>query len=318
MSNPASQQLITYTLNNKTRLDAYLAQYPDIELSRSLAAKLIDEGLVKVNDQTVKASYKLQTDDQIMVNLPAVQELDIAAENIPLNIVYEDHDLIVLNKAAGMIVHPAGNIVTGTLVNALMYHCQDQLSSINNVKRPGIVHRLDKDTTGLMIVCKNDFTHTKIAAELAEKKIKRRYQALVLDNITNESGSIIKAIGRDPKDRKRMKTFSSTLEGQSKFAKTNWQMIKRFEYLKQKFCLLECKLDTGRTHQIRVHMQYFKHPIIGDPVYGPRKSYLKAVRPLLHSYSLEFTHPRTSELMKFEIPLADDFQACLDKMSVVK
>ena len=293
------------------RLDSFLADYDDLDLSRSYIKTLIKDGKIQVNDKKAKASQKIKANDELSIEIPEAKILEVKAEKIDLDIVYEDDDLIVINKQANLIVHPSENIVSGTLVNALMYHCGDKLSSINGVKRPGIVHRLDKDTTGLMLVAKSDIAHKSLSEQIQNRSAERYYKALVLDNIKENKGSIIRAIGRDLADRKRMRCYEN-LE-HARYAKTNWKVLKRLEHKssKDKYCLIECKLDTGRTHQIRVHMAYFKHPIIGDPVYGIDKNKIQAKRPLLHSYKLIFEHPVSNEKMKFESKVPEDIEHSL-------
>jgi 23S rRNA pseudouridine1911/1915/1917 synthase len=303
--------IIVSELPGAVRLDVYLAGLESLNLTRSFIGTLIEDGKILLNAKVVKASHKVKSSDTISINLPPPRSLDILPEAIPLNIIFEDEYLLVLNKQAGLVVHPSSNTVNGTLVNALLYHCKDSLSQINGVLRPGIVHRLDKDTTGLMLACKNDLAHKRLAEQIKNREVERYYQTLVLGNLRETSGSVIKPIGRDHNDRKRMRTFE-TLE-HARYAKTNWQLLKRYKYKASQdpFTLLECKLDTGRTHQIRVHMNYIKHPIIGDAVYGIEKNKLKAYRPLLHSYKLEFTHPITEERLKFEVDLPEDFKVSL-------
>ena len=313
MSNSLENQinLIVTELPVAVRLDVYLAGLESLNLTRSFIGALIEDGQILLNAKLVKASHKVKNGDTVFINLPPPRSLDILPEAIPLDIIFEDEYLLVLNKQAGLVVHPSSNTVNGTLVNALLYHCKDSLSQINGVLRPGIVHRLDKDTTGLMLACKNDLAHKRLAEQIKNREVERYYQTLVLGNLRETSGSVIKPIGRDHNDRKRMRTFE-TLE-HARYAKTNWQLLKRYKYKASQdpFTLLECKLDTGRTHQIRVHMNYIKHPIIGDAVYGIEKNKLKAYRPLLHSYKLEFTHPITEGRLKFEIDIPEDFKVSL-------
>ena len=268
MSNSLENQinLIVTELPVAVRLDVYLAGLESLNLTRSFIGALIEDGQILLNAKLVKASHKVKNGDTVFINLPPPRSLDILPEAIPLDIIFEDEYLLVLNKQAGLVVHPSSNTVNGTLVNALLYHCKDSLSQINGVLRPGIVHRLDKDTTGLMLACKNDLAHKRLAEQIKNREVERYYQTLVLGNLRETSGSVIKPIGRDHNDRKRMRTFE-TLE-HARYAKTNWQLLKRYKYKASQdpFTLLECKLDTGRTHQIRVHMNYIKHPIIGDAV----------------------------------------------------
>lgn len=236
--------------------------------------------------------------------IPAPKELDIEAENIPLDIVYEDEDVLVVNKPKGMVVHPAVGNYTGTLVNAVMYHCGERLSSINGVIRPGIVHRIDKDTSGLLMIAKNDMAHESLSAQLAEHSINRRYRALVYANIKEDEGTIDAPIGRDPRNRLRQ-AVTDTEHG--KRAVTHYRVLERFG----QYTLIEAKLETGRTHQIRVHMAYKKHPLVGDSVYGPKKGQIKAEGQMLHAKVLGFVHPRTGEYMEFDSELPEYFEDIL-------
>lgn len=303
-------QINIENLSISERIDSYLA-HQNLNLSRTFIKTLIEEGKILLNNKPCKVSSKVNNDDQVYIELPEPKELDIKAENIPLNIIFEDENLILINKQAGLTVHPTSTLHTGTLVNALLFHNPETLSQINGVRRPGIVHRLDRDTTGLMLICKNDIAHKSIAEQIKNRTLARHYQTLVLGNFKEDAGSVTKPIGRDLNDRKRMRTFD-TLE-HARYAKTNWRVLKRFRYKNSQdaFTLLECKLDTGRTHQIRVHMNHIKHPIIGDPVYGIEKNKLKAYRPLLHSYKIGFTHPISNQFMEFETELPEDFQTSL-------
>jgi len=288
---------------NSCRLDSYLASQND-NLSRSAIQKLIAEGNVFVNDKNEKANYKLKLDDKISLTIPEPKTMTIEAENIPLDILYEDEDIIVINKQRGMIVHPASGVYSGTLVNALLYHCKD-LSGINGVIRPGIVHRLDKDTTGVMVAAKTDAAHISLAEQIASKSAKRCYLAIVNGNISEEEGRINGNIGRHPSDRKKMAVL---LEG-GKTASTLFKVLERFE----RHTLVECHLLTGRTHQIRVHMAYIGHTVVGDPVYSRCKNPLdKRIQgQALHSHTLELIHPTTGKKMSFTAPLPDDMQKIL-------
>ena len=243
------------------RIDRYLSDVSD--LSRSRVQALVKDGLITVNGKPVKSSYAVCAGDIIEADIPEDQPMDLQPENIPLDILYEDEDVIVINKPKGMIVHPASGIYTGTLVNALLYHCKD-LSGINGVIRPGIVHRIDKDTTGCIVACKNDFAHTAIAAQLESKTCRRDYLAVVMGNIVHDDGLIDAPIGRDPADRQKMKVTDKA----SREARTHFHVLKRFK----NSTYVECRLDTGRTHQIRVHMKYINHPVMGDLKYGSEKS----------------------------------------------
>ncbi|WP_010649435.1 RluA family pseudouridine synthase [Oceanobacillus massiliensis] len=285
---------------NKMRLDKVLSEInPD--RSRSQIQNWISKDHVLVNGEPAKANYKCQAGDELKWSIPEVVELNIQAEDIPLSIVYEDSDLLVVNKPKGMVVHPSAGHQSGTLVNALLYHCQD-LSGINGVERPGIVHRIDKDTSGLLVVAKNDHTHTHLSEQLSNKDIKRKYEAIVHGEISHESGLIDAPIGRDPKDRQKMGVVDN-----GKPAVTHFNVIEHFP----DFTHVECQLETGRTHQIRVHMRYIGFPLVGDPKYGPRKT-LDADGQALHAKLLGFEHPRTKEWLEFEVEAPAVFQKVLD------
>ena len=287
------------------RIDKFLAeQYED--LSRSFLQKLLKSGEVMVNGRPVKASYKAAEGDTISFEVPEAVEPEIVPEDIPLDILYEDHDVILVNKPKGMVVHPAAGHYSGTLVNGLMAHCKDDLSGINGVLRPGIVHRIDKDTTGILIVCKNDMAHQSIAKQLYDHSITRKYHAIVYGNIKEEEGTVNAPIGRSLKDRKKM---GIVMDG--KHAVTHYKVLKR---LKKGFTYIECQLETGRTHQIRVHMASIKHPLLGDDVYGPKKSKYTLEGQCLHAKVLGFVHPRTGEYMEFEVPLPEYFEKLLNKL----
>ena len=280
-----------------TRLDKFLAIIlPD--LTRTRLQQFIKEGHVLVNSKQEKNSYKVQTDDLIEIELPEDKALEILPENIPLDIVYEDQDVIVVNKANGMIVHPSVGITTGTLVNALLYHCHD-LSGINGVIRPGIVHRIDKETTGLLMVAKNDQAHKDLSEQLREHSVERKYVALVHGVINHEFGTIDAPIGRDTQDRQKMKVKDLN----SKQARTNFKVLKRFNDM----TLIECRLETGRTHQIRVHMAFIGHPVYGDPKYGYRRDD-QSFGQYLHAKTLGFIHPTTKKKMSFDSPLPKPFE----------
>ena len=287
------------------RIDKFLAeQYED--LSRSFLQKLLKSGEVMVNGRPVKASYKAAEGDTISFEVPEAVEPEIVPEDIPLDILYEDHDVILVNKPKGMVVHPAAGHYTGTLVNALMYHCKEDLSGINGVLRPGIVHRIDMDTTGVLIVCKNDFAHNSIAAQLKEHSITRKYRAIVYGVIKEDEGTVDAPIGRHPVDRKKM----SINEKNGRRALTHYRVLKRFS----KYTYIECQLETGRTHQIRVHMASIHHPLVGDTVYGPEKSPFHLQGQTLHAGVLGFIHPRTGEYMEFTAPLPQYFTELLQKL----
>ncbi|KXT76728.1 RluA family pseudouridine synthase [Streptococcus sp. DD12] len=283
------------------RLDKALADLTS--LSRTQAKEAIAQGDVTVNGQVQKAKYKTQVGDLITCVEPEVTELSVTAEDIPLDIRYEDEDLVVVNKPQGMVVHPSAGHPTGTLVNALLYRVKD-LSSINGVVRPGIVHRIDKDTSGLLMVAKNDQAHQALAQELKEKKSQRHYLALVHGNIPNDRGVIEAPIGRSPKDRKKQAVVAN-----GKPALTRFKVLERFG----DYTLVECQLETGRTHQIRVHLAYIGHPLAGDPLYGPKKT-LKGHGQFLHAQSLGFTHPSTGEALLFTCPIPDVFQKTLESL----
>ncbi len=289
-----------------SRIDAALAMSVQ-SLSRSAIQKLIAEGCVSLNGQVcTEKKRKVNTGDIIEILVPEPEELDVTAEDIPLDIVYEDDDVLVVNKPKGMVVHPAAGNYTGTLVNAIMYHCKGRLSSINGVIRPGIVHRIDKDTSGLLMIAKTDEAHRCLAKQLAEHTIKRSYQAIVYNNFTEDEGVVDAPIGRDPSNRLRQAVTYSN----SKEAYTTYRVLERFG----RFTLIEAVLKTGRTHQIRVHMAYIKHPLLGDTVYGPSKPLYGAQGQMLHARTLGFIHPSTGEYMEFDSKLPDEFQKILDKL----
>ena len=287
------------------RIDKFLSEQCE-ELSRSFIQKLLKSGEVFVGQKPVKASYKVSEGDVITFEVPEAVEPEIVAEDIPLDIVYEDHDVILVNKPKGMVVHPAAGHYSGTLVNALMFHCKDDLSGINGVLRPGIVHRIDMDTTGVLIACKNDLAHNSIAEQLKEHSITRRYQAIVHGVLKQDEGTVDAPIGRHPQDRKKM----CINQQNGKHAVTHYKVLKRFD----KFTHIECRLETGRTHQIRVHMASLGHPLLGDAVYGPAKSPHKLQGQTLHAGILGFVHPRTGEYMEFSAELPEYFEALLKKL----
>lgn len=289
------------------RIDKYIAGELE-QCSRSFIQKLIADGLVQVNGKTVKANYKVQNGDAVQVHVPEPVDLDIEPENIPLDILYEDQDIVVINKAKGMVVHPAAGHYTGTLVNALLYHCKDDLSGINGVMRPGIVHRIDMDTTGVLVVCKNDQAHQCIAEQLKVHSITRKYNAIVYQTFKDVEGRIEGPIGRHPQDRKKMAINHKN----GKPAATNYKVL---EQLGSKYAHVECSLETGRTHQIRVHMASINHPLLGDTVYGPSKDPFKLTGQALHARVLGFIHPTTREYMEFEAPLPQYFQDLLTKLN---
>lgn len=284
------------------RVDVYLAK--ETGQTRSYVQRLIKDGSVLVNGAHVKANYLLHGAEEVTVVLPKMVEPDIAAEDIPLDILYEDDDLLVVNKPKGMVVHPSAGHYSGTLVNALMYHCREHLSGINGVLRPGIVHRIDRDTSGSLIVCKNDFSHNAIAQQLKDHSITRRYRAVVHGNLKEDCGTIDAAIGRHPTERKKM--AANVRNG--KRAVTHYRVLQRFG----KYTYIECRLETGRTHQIRVHMSSISHPILGDEVYGPAKCPVSGLSgQTLHAMVIGFIHPRTGQYLEFTAPLPVYFEELL-------
>jgi 23S rRNA pseudouridine1911/1915/1917 synthase len=284
------------------RLDKMLTQLEE-EWSRSQVQQWIKEGNVKVNGAEAKTNYKCAVDDKISISIPEPEELDMVAEELDLDIRYEDSDVIVVNKPRGMVVHPAPGHPSGTLVNGLMAHCKD-LSGINGVLRPGIVHRIDKDTSGLLMIAKNDLAHEKLVEQLVNKTVTRKYKAIVHGIIPHEQGTIDAPIGRDPKDRQRMAVVDSGRD-----AVTHFNVLEKFGA----FTYVECKLETGRTHQIRVHMKYIGYPLAGDPKYGPRKT-LDLDGQALHAAVLGFEHPRTGEYLEFEAEPPEVFRQTLQKL----
>lgn len=287
------------------RIDRCLSdKYGD--LSRSYLQKLLKDQGVTVNGKIVKANYKLQAGDLVQTTVPDLSEPDILPENIPLDILYEDDDVLVVNKPKGMVVHPANGHTSGTLVNAIMYHCQGNLSGINGVMRPGIVHRIDKDTTGALLVCKNDTAHRDLAQQLKDHTIKRRYRAIVSGNLKEDEGTVEGPIGRHPVDRKKMAINYKN----GKDAVTHYKVLERFGNA----TYIECRLETGRTHQIRVHMTSLGHPLLGDEIYGSGKNPYHLQGQTLHAMVLGFVHPRTGEYMEFSAPLPEYFLNLLEKL----
>ena len=293
------------------RIDKYLSETLT-DYSRSYLKNLIDEGRVQVAGKIVKGSFKVYNGAAITVNLPPVKDVKILPEDIPLDILYEDEDVILVNKPKGMVVHPAAGHYTGTLVNALMFHCRDNLSGINGELRPGIVHRIDMDTTGVVIACKNDIAHRFIAEQLKEHSIKRKYQAIVYGTFKENEGRIEGAIGRSKTDRKKMAIVPN-----GKPAVTHYKVLKNFSSPNgNNYAHIECELETGRTHQIRVHMTSIGHPLLGDNVYGVAKNPFKLDGQTLHAEMLGFIHPRTKEYMEFHAPLPDYFTKLLTKLNL--
>ena len=290
-------------VGEEERLDKWLSSsVPD--LSRSYIQKCIKEGQVLVNGRPCKASYQLRVDDEIVFQIPEVVEPAIEAENIPLSVLYEDEDVLVVDKPKGMVVHPAPGHYSGTLVNAVLYHCKGQLSGINGVLRPGIVHRIDRDTTGSLIICKNDLSHQAIAAQLKEHSLNRSYRAVVHGVLKEDEGTVDAPVGRDERDRKRM----AVNEKHGREAVTHYHVLERF----REYTYIECRLETGRTHQIRVHMTSIGHPLLGDEVYGQRKSSFHLQGQTLHAYVLGFIHPKTQEYMEVTAPLPAYFTHLLE------
>jgi len=290
------------------RIDKFLSEELP-EMSRSYIQKLIKEEQVTVNNKLVKANYKLNENDFVVINEPELKEPDIVAENIPLEILYEDSDLLIVNKPKGMVVHPSAGHYSGTLVNALMYYCKEDLSGINGIMRPGIVHRIDMDTTGSLLVCKNDFAHQHVAEQLKEHSIRRVYHAIVHGVIKEEEGTVDAPIGRHPVDRKKM----SINPKNGKEAVTHYKVLCRF----QNYTYIQCELETGRTHQIRVHMASLKHPLLGDAVYGPSKCPFKLQGQTLHAKTIGIIHPRTNAYVEADAPLPEYFKQLLEKLGKI-
>ena len=296
--------VLTQDKNNE-RADAALARLCP-QLTRSAAQKLLEQGAVHCGNKILKKNDKLYAGDVLEFELPDVQEVSIEAEDIAIDVVYEDDDVIVINKPKGMVVHPAAGHWSGTLVNALMHHCKTSLSGINGELRPGIVHRIDMDTSGLLIVAKNDFAHQSLADQLQDHSLARTYECIVCGKIKDDSGTIDAPIGRHPTDRKKM----AVTEKNSRNAVTHWQVLERFE----RYTRVQCKLETGRTHQIRVHMAWRNHPILGDMVYGHKKPELGLSSQCLHAKELTFRHPRSGETVTVSCPLPDYFEDVLKKL----
>jgi len=306
--------IIVYNVQDEyegIRIDKYISDESDGKFTRSYVQKLIKDQKVRLNDEFVKPSLQVKADDEIVIEVPPNQELQIIPENIELDILYEDSDLIVVNKPKGMVVHPAAGHFSGTLVNALMYHCKD-LSGINGILRPGIVHRIDKDTSGVLVCAKSDFAHKGLAEQLKDHSITRKYEAICCGKLKEPAGTVTGSIGRNPTNRKLM----AINEKNGKPAVTHYKVIQAFE----KYSYIECVLETGRTHQIRVHMSSINHPLLGDVIYGGRLSEFKLDgEPLcgqtLHARILGFKHPVTGTYLEFEAPLPEYFKKLLDKFS---
>lgn len=288
------------------RIDIFVAEVLEEGISRSRVQKLAEQGFLKVNEKAVKSNYKLHEKDVVVFTIPEIQPVEIVPENIALDIVYEDEDVIVVNKPQSMVVHPAPGHMTGTLVNGLLYHCKNNLSGINGIQRPGIVHRIDKDTSGILVVAKNDKAHQSLAMQLAEHSITRKYHAVVFHAVKQESGTINQPIGRNPKDRKKM----AVTKKNSRHAITHYTVLERLG----NYTYIQAQLETGRTHQIRVHMSFIGHPLLGDTVYGPKKQPFSLCGQALHAKVLGFIHPTTKKYMEFETPLPQYFVALLEKL----
>ena len=286
------------------RIDAWLAEQRE-DLTRSAAARLLEEGQVTCGGKSLPKNYRLRGGETVQLTLPEPEETELIAQDIPLDVVYEDGDVIVLNKPKGLVVHPAPGHADGTLVNALLHHCGDSLSGIGGEKRPGIVHRIDRDTSGLIIAAKNDFAHQKLSAQLSDHSLARTYECIVVGNLREDSGTVDAPIGRDKRDRKKMAVVSD-----GRRAVTHGEVIARYPG----FTHVRCRLETGRTHQIRVHMAYLGHPILGDTVYGAKKPVPGLQGQCLHAVGLRFVHPRTGETVALTCPLPEEFQRELKKL----
>lgn len=298
-------EFIASEIDENNRIDSFLnGKIPNI--SRSRIQKLIEEKKILINKKCINKNYKLKKDDTIQVFLEPPKEIDIKAENIPLDIIFEDDDIILINKPQNMVVHPAAGNYEGTVVNAIMYHCKNNLSSINGVLRPGIVHRIDKDTSGIIVIAKNDNAHQKLANQLAEHSMTREYYAIVKGNLKEDTGTINAPIGRHPIDRKKMAVVNKN----SKTAITHYKVLERLK----NHTLVKLKLETGRTHQIRVHMAYIGHPLLGDEVYGIKKQPFKLLGQVLHAKTLGFIHPSKNEYVEFETPLPEYFSSLIKKL----
>ena len=291
---------------DQVRLDQFLSTLEEPEISRSYASKLIKDDRIQLNGKSCKASSRVKEGDELLIDMPEPVSLDVVAEDIPLDIVYEDEDFLIVNKPKGMVVHPAAGHYQGTLVNAVMNHCGEELSTINGVMRPGIVHRIDKNTTGLLVVCKNDKAHKSLAEQLKEHSITRKYVAIVCGNIKEDSGTVDAPLGRSKKDRK--KQAIDMVDGRD--AVTHFRVLERFS----DYTLVECVLETGRTHQIRVHMASIGHPVLGDDVYGPKKCPFTLEGQCLHAKVLGFIHPSTGEYVEFDSEYPEYLKRLMDRL----
>ena len=298
-----SFEIIVEESDINKRIDVFLAKNLE-SFSRSYIQDLIKKGKATIGGKSIKANYRLRNGDNVVLNIPKPEPLEILPENIPLDILYEDNDVILVNKPKGMVVHPAAGHYSGTLVNALLYHCKDNLSGINGVLRPGIVHRIDMDTTGVIIACKNDNAHQNIAKQLAEHSITRRYVAIVNGNLKEDEGVVDAPIARAKNDRKKM-----AVDKDGKTAVTHYKVLERIK----NYTYIECVLETGRTHQIRVHMSYINHPLLGDEIYSGKKESMKLQGQCLHAMVLGFIHPTTNEYMEFKAPIPEYFNEILKK-----
>ena len=311
-------ELIVSDESKGERLDKFLSAEEDI--TRSAAVKLIEDGLVLVNEKTATKNYKLRGGEIITVNYPPIKASECVPQNIPLDIIYEDNDIIVINKPSGMVVHPAPGNPDGTLVNALLYHCKDSLSGIGGTMRPGIVHRIDKDTSGLLVVAKNDLAHLSLSGQLKTHSVSRVYYAVVCGNIKSDTGTINAPIGRNPTDRKKMAVIKDVANKTAKDAVTHYEVMNRFAG----YTFVKCILETGRTHQIRVHMASIGHPILGDPVYGGNGSkFAQSNKSLLdgqclHAKELKLNHPTGGEQMHFECELPENTVKLLEKLKLLQ
>lgn len=315
MTDGRDDELIFYAEESGERLDSFVSR--SAEVTRSRAQKLVEDGDVTVNGTAQAKNYRLRDGDCVEIDLPEPEDAEAQPENIPLDIVYEDGDIIVVNKPVGMVVHPAPGHATGTLVNALLYHCGDSLSGIGGVMRPGIVHRIDRDTTGLIAAAKNDAAHLSLAEQLRDHTMHREYRMLLVGGMREDCGTVDAPIGRHPTERKKMAVLTAA-DKRARNAVTHWRVIERFPA--SGFTYAEAVLETGRTHQIRVHMAHIGHPLMGDTLYGGGHTvFEKHNAPLisgqmLHAYALILRHPRTGEEMRFETPLDESFEAILDKL----